>query len=199
VQYNCPPAAAFAALTGSSKLEHLDIQGCSLPAGAWEHMFPTGRQMPQLESLFLSGVVQPSGERAAVPEISRLVSICPGLQSLTIRGLQCSAEQLAPLTGLRSLHTLQLTVPQGSPEAVIGYMCQLTGLEKLDMQNVQGADDGLLLQLTQLRQLTSLDYCNRRMGFSCWVGHKGLCVGFTLDKWARHTMCSSSAVAVSVS
>jgi hypothetical protein len=37
-----PPAAAFAAITASSKLRHLDISGCTLPAGVWQHIFPAG-------------------------------------------------------------------------------------------------------------------------------------------------------------
>jgi hypothetical protein len=38
-----PPAAAFSALTASSKLHHLDVAYWALPAGAWKHVFPAGR------------------------------------------------------------------------------------------------------------------------------------------------------------
>jgi hypothetical protein len=39
-----PPAAAYAALTASSKLQHLDVSRNSLPTGVWQHVFPAGRQ-----------------------------------------------------------------------------------------------------------------------------------------------------------
>jgi hypothetical protein len=50
-EQDSPPAAAYAALTASSKLQHLDLTCCTLQAGAWQHMFPAGRQLPQLLSL----------------------------------------------------------------------------------------------------------------------------------------------------
>lgn len=33
-----PPAAAFAAVTASSKLQHLDISRCTVPAGVWQYL-----------------------------------------------------------------------------------------------------------------------------------------------------------------
>mgnify|MGYP001807502052 CR=1 FL=1 len=42
------PPAVFAVLTESSKLQRLDISCCVLPVGAWQHMFPAGRQLSHL-------------------------------------------------------------------------------------------------------------------------------------------------------
>jgi hypothetical protein len=57
----CPPAAAYAALTASSKLQHLDISRATMPAGAWQHVFPAGRQLPHLRVLGISHVKHPVG------------------------------------------------------------------------------------------------------------------------------------------
>jgi hypothetical protein len=51
-----PPAAAYSSLTASSKLLHLDISWGVLPAGAWQHMFPAGKQLPHLRTLIISHV-----------------------------------------------------------------------------------------------------------------------------------------------
>jgi hypothetical protein len=101
-----PPAAAFSAITASSKLQCLDMTACTLPAGVWQHMFPDGRQLPHLKILVLSEVQQPSGEPAAAPDSSRLISCCPGLQTLGMYGLEYSVEQLAPLRQLRGLRII---------------------------------------------------------------------------------------------
>lgn len=49
-----PVAAAFSALTASSKLRNLTIIECMLPEGIWQHVFPTGRRLPHLTSLDIS-------------------------------------------------------------------------------------------------------------------------------------------------
>ena len=107
------PAAAFSALTASTQLQHLNIGPSRLPAGALEHLFPAGRQLPNLLSLDISAGQLLTRQWAAAPQGSRLVSCCPGLQSLNVRGLQCSAELLSALRGLHGLTQLQLTIPDG--------------------------------------------------------------------------------------
>jgi hypothetical protein len=57
-----PPAAAYAALTASSKLRHLDVSRCTLPEEVWQHLFPTSRKLPHLQSLNLDWVSHPSRE-----------------------------------------------------------------------------------------------------------------------------------------
>jgi hypothetical protein len=160
-----PPVAAFAALTASSTLRHLDVSRCSLPEGVWQHVFPTGRQLPHLRVLGIS---------AAVPEGTRLVSCCPGLESLTILGLERSRELLAPLQGLSSIHTLHMEPSWRNSEGFQGVV-NLTRLRKLKLVDPPNVANELLLQLTQLTQLTSLDYNGSVKGgkrgiFQCEVG-----------------------------
>jgi hypothetical protein len=151
-----PPASAYAALTASSKLQYLHIRSCTLPAGAWEHLFQTGRQLPNLQLLNLKVVRQPSGAKPA-PEGSSLVSCCPGLQALTTRLLQCSVELLAPLQELSGLRVLHVTCPDIAAQSILQAVCQLTGLRELGVGGSRRLKaEGLLLQLTQLQQLTRL-------------------------------------------
>jgi hypothetical protein len=153
-----PPAAAFSALTASSKLQHLDISKCRLPSDAWQHVFPTGRQLPELQYLDISDVQTLPRGPAAAPEATRLVSCCPGLQCLDMRNLQYSAEFLAPLQGLSGLHTLRLgsrIQEEGGPPPVEA-VAQLTGLRELTLSSPRSG--GGLLQLTQLQQLTLLEF-----------------------------------------
>jgi hypothetical protein len=161
-----PPAAAFAALTASSKLQHLDVSRCSLPEDMWQHVFPAGRQLPHLRVLGIS---------AAAPDGTRLVSCCPALQSLTILGLERSRELFASLQGLSDIHTLHVEPSRLNSEGFQGVV-HLTGLRKLKWVNptLHIADDSLL-QLTQLQQLTSLHYNGLFKGrlhkiFHCEVG-----------------------------
>jgi hypothetical protein len=161
-----PPAAAFSALTASSKLQHLDISGCKLAARVWQHMFPAGRQLLFLQFLDISCVKEPGYDPAPAPDGSRLVSCCPGLQRLDIRHLQCSAKRLASLTGLSRLHTLRLasrTQVEGV-EAVL----QLTGLRELQLQSPE-SPAGLPLQLAQLKQLTHLYFSRTEAADGLWT------------------------------
>jgi hypothetical protein len=152
-----PPAAGFSALTASSKLQHLDLRNCTLPAAVWQHVFPAGRQLPLLRSLNISWIRQPPDNNAAAgPHGSLLVSCCPSLQCLDIGGLQYSAELLAPLQGLGGLQKLHVqTEPDTDGWEPLELVCQLTGLRELQADWVP---DWLLLQLTQLKQLTALTY-----------------------------------------
>lgn len=106
VEDGVPHAAAYSALTASSKLQRLDISSNTLPAGAWQHVFPAGRRLPHLETLLISGAKLPSGDPAAAPDFSRVVSCCPGLRNLCMHSLQYEEEQLEPLRQLRGLRTL---------------------------------------------------------------------------------------------
>ena len=53
VQEDNPPAAAYAALVASSRLQHLNISKCMMPDSAWQHIFPPGGQLPQLRELII--------------------------------------------------------------------------------------------------------------------------------------------------
>jgi hypothetical protein len=155
---------AYSALTACSRLQHLDISQNVLPAGVWQHVFPAGRQLPHLRALDISSVIGPK----AAPEGSRLVSCCPGLRSLMMNHLQYTAEALAPLSGLSGLHELRLTFcdsQQSEPSMfeVLEAVGQLTGLMQLTIWNVYPrtalhSAHTQLMQLTQLKQLTYLEF-----------------------------------------
>jgi hypothetical protein len=154
------PAAAYAALTASSTLQHLDVCGCTLPVGVWQHIFPAGRQLPHLQTLNIAAVKLPAGGHSAAPDGNRLVDCCPGLQELEMLWLLCNAEQLTPLSRLSGLTRLSLNLPDGPGlDSATQSVCQLTGLRALDVKMPRTAEAArLLLQVTQLQQLTSLQY-----------------------------------------
>jgi hypothetical protein len=152
-----PSGAAFSGLTASSMLQHLQINHCTLPAGVWQHMFPVGMQLLGLRVLDISFTRDLSGGYAAAPNGRLLVNCCPGLQELKMRHLHMDAEQLAPLTKLSDLHTLCVTVPDATRQDFMYSVCQLTGLRGLGLDASPDVEaEGLLLQLTQLRQLEYL-------------------------------------------
>ena len=142
--YPNPPAAAYSALTASSKLQHLDISGCTVPAGVWQKLFSPNKQLPHLRALHISGVRSGS---AAAPDGSLLTSCCPGLQLLDMRDMRYSAEQLSPLAELSGLHELQLHPAGGSLSSPEGLevVRQLTGLRRLTLWDP--SEDAMLLQV----------------------------------------------------
>jgi hypothetical protein len=155
-----PPPTAFAALTASSKMRCLKLGSCTLPAGVWRHMFPTGKQLPQLTSLVMHDIWQTSWDTQALaaPFGFQLVSCCPGLQHLDMRGLSKSAgtSMLTALRRLSDLRTLLISPAQGTERGGLVEVCKMTGLRQLDLYNCRGLPRGLLLEVTQLQQLTRL-------------------------------------------
>jgi hypothetical protein len=101
---SAPTAAAFSALTASTKLQYLRMHGCMVPSGVWQHMFPAGRRLLHLRSLDLSHATAASGGKAMAPEGSCIVRSCPGLKTLHIYGLQHNTKSLAPLGKRKGLH-----------------------------------------------------------------------------------------------
>jgi hypothetical protein len=173
-------AAAYASLTASSKLQHLDISRCDLPEGVWQHVFPAGRQLPNLQYLNISEIY-----RTPPPEGSRLASCCLGLQSLCIRGVDdvcCSTEHVAGLQRLTGL--VRLIVFSGGPQAseVLQAVCKLTGFKALVLVHEESGFETFPLQLTQLRQLTELlfddDSAVQQVvcSFSCHVSSAVMCL-----------------------
>jgi Leucine-rich repeat (LRR) protein len=165
-----PPAAAYSALTTSSKLQRLEVSDGSFPAGVWQYVFPAGRQLPHLRMLDISGM---SGCPLTAAEGSGLVRCCPVLQSLNMQRLQlaCSPELLGALQGLSSLHQLLLQPPAGSAKGwveVLDRVCQLTGLRGLRLLAPSVATEGLPLQLTKLRHLTYLNYSSQHCTHSLY-------------------------------
>lgn len=154
-----PPAAAYAALTTSSKLQHLNISCCQLPTGVWQHLFSPGMPLPHLRVLNISNVKHPGGS-AAAPEGISLASCCPRLQSLDMMLLRYSSELLAPLTRLTGLQELSVAPAEGSTGR-LEVVVQLTGLRKLRIiydDSDPCEKEGHMLQLSRLQQLTDLDF-----------------------------------------
>jgi hypothetical protein len=158
-KYASSPAAAFAVLTASSKLRHLDISGRTLPRGVWQHMFLDGRQLPHLQGLDISCVLDPEHQPIMAPNITRFLSCCPRLQSINMVGLEYSRELLAPLTGLSSLTELHLC-PYSKYSEGFDVVHQLIGLRRLHL--IDDSESEGLLQLTRLKQLTYLAYGDDR-------------------------------------
>jgi hypothetical protein len=199
-----PPATAYAALTASSKLQHLNLSSCTLPTGVWQHVFPTRRQLPHLRRLAVAYIDHPDSSAptegdaemtddeqplaehvtqpgaAAIPDGHRLVSCCRGLQSLDLRCLQYSGELLTPLTALKGLSELSLASSPSPPGGldVLGWM---TGLRRLELFDAHD-DVNLLMKLAPLRQLTYLNYGGLdRQDIACSVVSAGcVSIGHTV-------------------
>ena len=154
------PAGAYSALTASSKLQHLDISGCKLPAAVWHHTFPASKQLPHLRSLNIKHVTRPliiGATRASTPAGSQLVSCCPGLKSLLMQGLKHNnAVLVLALQGLSGLRTLGLGAFHAAER--LDWVWQLTRLRELSINAPDNPRGLLLLQLTHLQQLTALTY-----------------------------------------
>jgi hypothetical protein len=153
------PAAAYAALTASSKLQYVSARGFGLPVDAWQHVLPPGRQLRHLRSLSLwvTGTYVEVGT-FPIPQGTSLVSCCPGLKSLYMANVPHSEAVLGPLTALSGLKWLKVDNSEATVEGM-GALCQLTGLKFLSVVVHETLDqEGLLLQLTKLKQLTTLAY-----------------------------------------
>jgi hypothetical protein len=157
---NSPPLTAYASLTASSRLQHLDFHSNTLPLAAWQYMCPPGRMLHKLRYLDISYVQEfpvGLGRSWAVPDTRALVSCCPGLQSL-VTTMPCSTAQLAPLQRLSSLQRLVLRdLDECADLEGVQVLCQLTGLQQLDLW-VSRAAEARVLQLTQLTGLTALTF-----------------------------------------
>ena len=145
------PAAAYAALSASSKLRLLDIGMCILPAGVWQYMFPTGRQLPHLTCIHMCRVMEPSGSYAPAPEGSRLVSCCPGLAWLDMQMLSYGTE-LISVRELTGLTTLSLAAWPHLIADCLRDVAQLTRLRELHLNCDSNAVQGVV-QLSQLKRL----------------------------------------------
>jgi hypothetical protein len=122
-----------------------------------QQVFTIAKQLPNLCVLDVN-----TDGRAPKDGISCLVSCCPGLQSLVTPLFMYSAEVLAQLSELSSLTKLSL---HPDSHAAWDTVCQMTQLRHLRVrvpQHKKGVSVSaieLLQQLTQLQQLTRLDFC----------------------------------------
>jgi len=160
---------AFAALTSSSRLQHLCIidfdtsessldrqlryiqpRDDTLPRGVWQHVFATGRSLPELKVLIIQG----GRTRFSHETLANLVHRSPKLQTLDLHSVlppDWNPWLLQQLTGLQ-----ELTVDRLKD----GQVPMLTGLTKLRIFGMGGLSDVGLLQLTALRGLAQLTVDN---------------------------------------
>lgn len=143
------PAAAFSALTASSRLQHFDVAADSQES-IWECILPAGRQLPHLK--WLSGDFVDADANPQPEDIARVAACCPAVQELHTHGA-FAAELLSPLTCLRGLSKLmvELADVQG-----VQVLAQLTGLRVLRLFTCTPYLD--LSPLTRLQQVTYLDF-----------------------------------------
>jgi hypothetical protein len=125
------PSPSAAAYSASTKVQHLDIKDWLVPVGAWQQMFPSGRQLPHLEVLAVGYICS-----GTVSEGSRLVSCCPRLRSLRVQSAGdtgSTAKLFGPLTGLSDLRELGIGHICGSSPEGLELLFQLTRAYTVDM------------------------------------------------------------------
>jgi hypothetical protein len=161
--------ADCAALTASSQLTHLWI--CSsnwqpLTRAAVPHMFPAGRQLPQLQQLVLSGAESDCEEALlsigcfTTANLHSIVSACPALRRLDISGVLAIGSDVSALLQLPStcasltLGGISLS-PHSVSEKAAGVVAQLTQLTFLEWRKCPGKYPGLTDAALQL--LTALE------------------------------------------
>jgi len=153
-------AAAFSALTASSHLQHLEVLWCDLPVGAWQHMFPPNRCLPELRHLCLRGDQNEfcSVQQLSHGDVQAMASCCPALVSLELgRQLAVTAAPLGVLTALTSLW-IRACFQENAPT-----LAQLTGLQRLLLCAHEPGEQvtvSRLLELTVLQQLQSVGVMN---------------------------------------
>jgi hypothetical protein len=140
-------ATDYAALTASSQLQTLQLQGCSMAATAAEHMFTAGRPLPHLTQVYISPdegwpeitdeaadwLQDPAGLRhyslvVGPAHVGRLVACCPALQELGMLVLKDGvvASDLAPLLQLTGLTRLGIG-GVGCDNAAMQVLAAMTG------------------------------------------------------------------------
>lgn len=173
-------AAQYSALLSSSKLTRLQMHGCGLPRGAWQHVFAPPCYLPALRDWSVSELeeqhawpeVQAEVEFWGVEAVNGLVRCAQGLKDLylcAVGGPPVAALSqpwgLAPMTSL-TLY-VDCTHDHTTMAASVRHVATLTGLHELhfyifldheradaDAGAVESA--GALVPLTQLWQLSDL-------------------------------------------
>jgi hypothetical protein len=121
-----------------------------------------GSQLLHLQSLDISYGLQHNYRYTPAPDFRPLVSCCPSLQKLSMQYRRYIAALLAPLRGLSGLHALHVGDDKVTGDNVQA-LCQLTGLRELCVSCLNHIPAGVLLQLTEMQQLTALNHGG-------WVG-----------------------------
>jgi hypothetical protein len=149
--------SAYSALTASSNLQELKLQHFEIPSTAWVHVFPAGRQVPHLTSLW----AWPAAPDSA--GIVSLVSCCPAVEAMRID--TCADVSLTPLKSLTALTNLLLGVLR--PAAIRSDLAAMVHLKRLFFSLARG--DALLQHLVPLTALTNLTgFCPNSCGMP-WI------------------------------
>jgi hypothetical protein len=164
-------ASAYSALTASSNLQELLIDTWRISAAAWAHVFPVGRQLPQLHSFSAAGFGGNDRAPFGRADITRLVSCCPEMTDLRID--LCARVSLAPLQSLTALTSL--TVDLVSPAVIHSDLTSLTQLHRLailDLPPAAGVGEGAPRGLQHLVPLTALTGLTELRTSGCWVSSR---------------------------
>ena len=172
-------------LTASMQLQTVTIS-CKLSS---QQVLNIAKQFPHLRVLEVDTRCQ---GRAPALDTSRLVSCCPELQSLVTPGFIYSAGVVAMLSEMSSLTKLSMRPDSNAWDAV----CQMPPLRNLRVSvpdGKQGEGRQLLRHLTQLKELTSLDFHGRDS--SCFLTTVSFQLSsrcgsyFDQTPW-KHAMCA---------
>lgn len=161
-----PPFNAFSALTASSQLTSLQVEGyCrpALPQGALPHCLPDNKQLPQLRKLILGqdqddaplGRAYMEGE-----ELTRIFRCLPNLEEL---GVTCSIRPDCHYTVLTTLLDLPRSCSSldvggdafgNGAAAVVAQITELTNIRWSSSNTLTDAGLECLTALTNLQRLT---------------------------------------------
>jgi len=149
-------SAAYTALAGGSKLQHLALMECSLPADVWQMVFPEGRHLPQLTEFSVCRMPQPA--MLSADGVSSLAGCCSGLCCLTVE-LQPGVQLPNNLSSLSSLTKLQMSVvSRGAFFSSLVTLQSLENLSELYAVFEEPLPPLELVCLTCLRRLTVLEF-----------------------------------------
>jgi hypothetical protein len=166
--------ADCAALTTSIQLTHLQIHGWQnqpMPGGAVQHMFPAGRQLPQLQQLVLECsapwyMLQYAKEGfITAADLRSIVSACPALRHLDITGVLAAGVDVSALLQLPSTCASLKLGGRGVGDEAAGVVAQLTQLTALEWSKCPALTAVGLQLLTALQALET--FCMRDLDSFC--------------------------------
>jgi hypothetical protein len=152
------------ALTASGQLSYLDLSGLKLPRSALVHLFPNGRQLPQLHEFKLSFAnASTYDDFLDCSALEQMVVCCPAITRLGFGDLSVFKPDvsLVPLLQLRQLADLECPFVMDGASSV-GVLARLSSLTRLHLQPSLEGDaayrltDESMLQLTALTRLKEL-------------------------------------------
>jgi hypothetical protein len=152
-------AIAYAAITHSCHLQELDLSNAHLPDAAWQHVFPAGRHLPHLHSLWLPTRDVFGRGPLTAGEVQALADCCPVLEHLD-GGEKLPMEPVfSSLTRLTQLHAQQASGTAHA--AALGSLSRLQHLQLTPCKGSRGSFRKLMQwdvqPLVQLPSLTRLE------------------------------------------